>query len=86
MENLDATGHNEIFEDDDINFDLELKSFGVEMGPLKEPAVERVFRAWVEDWDKEARKKNVCIADLAGNVGDMSATCRRRVEMSPIFA
>jgi hypothetical protein len=23
---------------------------------------------------------------LAGNVGDMSATCRRRVEMSPIFA
>jgi hypothetical protein len=50
MENLDATGHNAMFGDDDINFDFELESFGVEMGPLREPAVERVFRAWVEDW------------------------------------
>ncbi len=49
MENLDATGHNEMFGDNDINFDLELESFGVEMGPLREPAVERVFWAWVED-------------------------------------
>jgi hypothetical protein len=30
-------------------FDLELESFGVEMGPLREPAVECVFWAWVED-------------------------------------
>jgi hypothetical protein len=54
IKNLDATGHNAMFGDDDINFDLELDSFGVEMGPLREPAVERVFRAWVEDWEEEA--------------------------------
>ncbi len=32
MENLDAMGHNAMFGDDDINFDLDLKSFGVKMG------------------------------------------------------
>ncbi len=62
MENLDAMGHIAMFGDDDINFDLELKSFGVEMGPLREPAVERIFRAWVEDWEEKARKKNDCVA------------------------
>ncbi len=55
-------GHNAMFGDDDINFDLELESFDVEMGPLREPAVERVFWAWVEDWEEEARKKNDCVA------------------------
>jgi hypothetical protein len=62
MENLDATGQNAMFGDDDINFDLELKNFGVEMGLLREPAVERVFWAWVEDWEEEARTKNGCVA------------------------
>ncbi len=62
MKNLDAMGHNAMFGDDDINFDLELESFGVEMRPLREPAVECVFRAWVEDWEEEARKKNDCVA------------------------
>ncbi len=72
MENLDATGYNAMFRDDDINFDLELKSFGVEMGQLREPAVKRVFWAWVEDWEEEARKKNDCVAEaqlLAKNKG-----------------
>ena len=62
MEDLDAMRHNAMFGDDDINFDLELESFGVEMGPLREPAVECVFRAWVEDWEEEAQKKNDCVA------------------------
>jgi hypothetical protein len=62
MENLDATGHNAMFGDDDINFNLELKSFGVEMGPLREPEVKRAFWAWVEDWEEEARKKKDCVA------------------------
>jgi hypothetical protein len=39
MENLDATRYTAMFGDNDINFDLELESFGVEMGPLREPAV-----------------------------------------------
>jgi hypothetical protein len=41
---------------------LELESFGVEMGSLREPAVKRVFWAWVEDWEEEVRKKNDCVA------------------------
>jgi hypothetical protein len=49
MEKLDAMGHNAMFGDDDINFDLQLETFGVDMGALKEPPIERVFRAWVED-------------------------------------
>ncbi len=54
MEKLDATGHNAMFGDDDINFDLQLKTFGVDMGALKEPPIEHVFWAWVEDWEEEA--------------------------------
>ncbi len=33
------------------------------MGVLKEPAIEHVFWAWVEDWEEEARKKNDCVAE-----------------------
>ncbi len=49
MEKMDATGHNAMFGDEDINFDLQLKTFGIDMGALKEPPIERVFWAWVED-------------------------------------
>ncbi len=34
-----------MFGDDGINFDLELESFGVDVGVLKEPAIECVFQA-----------------------------------------
>ena len=31
---------------------------------LKEPAVEHIFQAWVEDWEEEeARKKNDCVEE-----------------------
>jgi hypothetical protein len=43
MEDLDAMGHNAMFGDNDIIFDLELESFGVEMGPLRESAAELYF-------------------------------------------
>jgi hypothetical protein len=62
MEKLDVTGHNAMFRDDDINFDLQLKTFGVDMGALKEPPIKYIFRAWVEDWEEEAWKKNDCVA------------------------
>jgi hypothetical protein len=64
MEKLDATGHNAMFGDDNINFDLQLKTFGVDIGALKEPPTKCVFRAWVEDWDKEAQTKNDCVAKV----------------------
>ncbi len=47
MEKLDATGPDATFGDDDINFDLQLKKFGVNIGILKEPAVQHIFlRGW----------------------------------------
>jgi hypothetical protein len=64
MEKLDAMGHNAMFGDDDIHFDLQLKTFGVGMGALKEPAIKCVFWAWVEDWEEEAQKKNECVAKV----------------------
>jgi hypothetical protein len=45
MEKLDATGSDATFGDDNINLDLQLKKFGVNTGVLKEPAVQRIFRA-----------------------------------------
>ncbi len=33
------------------------------MGILKEPAVQRIFCAWVEDWEEDARKKNDCVLE-----------------------
>jgi hypothetical protein len=63
MEKLDARGHNAMFGDDDINFDLQLETFGVDMGGLKEPPVEHIFQAWVEDWEEKAQKKNDCVAE-----------------------
>jgi hypothetical protein len=50
MEKLDATGADAMFGDDNINFDLQLEKFGVNTDILKEPAVERIFHWWVEDW------------------------------------
>ncbi len=58
LEKLDATENNAMFGDDDINFDMQLERFDVDTGALKEPAVERIFRTWIKDWEEEARKKN----------------------------
>jgi hypothetical protein len=63
IENLDATGPDATFGDNDINFDLQLEKFGVNMGILKEPAVQRIFGAWVEDWEEDAMKKNDCVSE-----------------------
>ena len=63
LEKLDAKGNKAMFGDDDINFDMQLERFDVDTGALKEPAVESIFRAWVEDWEEEARKKNDCVEE-----------------------
>jgi hypothetical protein len=63
MEKIDASGPNAMFGDDDINFDLQLEQFGVDTKALKEPATERVFCAWVEDWEVELRNKKYSIAE-----------------------
>ena len=51
MKKLDATGHTAMFGDNNINFNLQLDKFGVDTEALKVGDVERVFRAWVEDWE-----------------------------------
>jgi hypothetical protein len=63
MEKLDATGPDATFGDNNINFDLQLEKFGVNTGKLKEPAVQRIFCVWVEDWEEDARKKNDCVSE-----------------------
>jgi hypothetical protein len=63
MEKLDATRPDAMCGDDDINFDLQLKKFGVNTGILKEPAVQCIFHLWVEDWEEEARKMNDCVLE-----------------------
>ena len=63
MEKIDAVGKDAMFGDEDLAFDLHLETFGVDIATLKEPAVQRVFRAYVEDWEEEDRKKNDCVAE-----------------------
>ncbi len=63
MEKLDATRPDAMFGQDDINFNLQLEKFGVNTGKLKEPADQCIFRAWVEDWDGDARKKDDCVSE-----------------------
>ena len=40
------------------SFDLQLEKFGVDTAALKKPASHRIFRAWMEDWEKEFLRKN----------------------------
>lgn len=47
------------------SFDLQLEEFGVNTAALKAPAppTQRVFRAWVEDWEAEYRYNNDVVAE-----------------------
>jgi len=63
MEKIDASGPDAMFGDDDINFDLQLENFGVDTSVLRQPVVQRIFRAWVEDWEQEDRRVNDPVAE-----------------------
>ena len=63
MEKIDAVGGHQMFGDDEMHFDLQLEKFGINAGALKVREVQRVFRAWVEDWEEEARKKKNCVCE-----------------------
>ena len=39
------------------SFDLQLEQFGVDVAAMQEPVTKRVFRAWVEDWEKTELNK-----------------------------
>jgi hypothetical protein len=44
-------------------FDHKLESFGVDLNTLKAKVPERIFRAWLEDWEKEAIKHNDVVSE-----------------------
>ena len=53
-----------MFGDEDLAFDLhDLETFGVDIAALKEPAFQRIFRAYVEVWEQDDQKKNDCVAE-----------------------
>ncbi len=53
MEKIDAVGQDAMLGDDDLAFDLHLEKFGVDTAALKEPVVQRIFRACIEDWEED---------------------------------
>ena len=46
-----------------LSFDHQLENFGVEISDLKQPVTHRIFRAWVEDWEKDAIHKDCCVSE-----------------------
>jgi hypothetical protein len=38
--------------------------FGVEMGELKEAAVDCIICAWVEGWEEKVRRENNCASEV----------------------
>ena len=42
------------------SFDLQLEQFGVDLEPLQRPATTRIFRALLEDWEKDNLMSNDC--------------------------
>lgn len=56
MEKIDAEDDDAMFGDDDINFDLGLAKYGVDLIELQKPL--RQFHAYVEEWELESRYIN----------------------------
>ena len=45
------------------SFDLQLSNFGLDVEDLRQPKIHRIFRAWLEDWEKELLEVNDCVAE-----------------------
>lgn len=46
-----------------FRFSEQLKQWGVDVDALKESATTRVFRAWIEDWEEEAIRKQDAVME-----------------------
>jgi hypothetical protein len=46
------------------SFDLQLENWGADYKASRERKITWVFRAWVEDWEKEAIKSNAAVAEV----------------------
>ena len=62
-EQLEATGQDAMWGDADEAFDLQLENFGVDTEQLSAPVPRRLFRAWLEGWEKEVIKKPCPVAE-----------------------
>ncbi len=49
--------------DEDIDFDLQLEMWVVDPDWSKEPEVQCIFHAWVEDWEEDARRTNDAVSE-----------------------
>ena len=49
--------------DDDVDLDLGLEKFGVNVAALKDGPPKRLFHCWIEDWEAPLLKKNDCVAE-----------------------
>ena len=47
-----------------FGFDLQLENWGVDVNELKAKTVKRVFRAWVEEWEKECIKDKDAVVEV----------------------
>lgn len=46
-----------------LSFDLQLEKFGVDLNQLKLPETQRIFRAWLEEWETNNLKKQDCVIE-----------------------
>ena len=46
------------------SFDIQLEAFGVDTLELKKPAAKHKFKAWIENWEEEARVNPDCMIRL----------------------
>ncbi len=63
MEKIKAVGQDAMFGDNDLAFDLHLEKFEVDTVALKEAVVQRILRAYVEDWEEDKRMNNICVTE-----------------------
>lgn len=62
LEKPDA-GVDGMWGDDDLNFDLQLEKWDVDINELKQPEVTRIFQCWLEPWEIEGMKDSGPLAE-----------------------
>ena len=64
LEKIDCQHKSALWGDKDLAFDLGLEKFGLDINAIRNtPTVpERIFRGWIEDWEKELFTVNDAVA------------------------
>ena len=66
LEKAEADTKRALWGDEDERFDLQLEQFGIDVEEVKkkEEAPKRMFRCWIEEWEKPILKKNDAVAKM----------------------